>query len=324
MSTELSSPSALSKKSLSPPSIGRTNAFQKLAISTTAITYLLILVGGLVRASGAGMGCPDWPKCFGLYIPPLSAAQLPPQYDPALFNVVHTWTEYINRLLGALTGIFIFATLIAAVMVFIRKEHPHRRSILLGTVSAFILVGYAGFLGGRVVKMGLEPWMVTAHLVVAILVVSSLLFATLRSLQLPVHVAKPRVTGISITLIALTLFQVGLGTQVRAAVEYQKRLLGGVERSAWLDAVGGIDVLHRQASLAVFALSVFVAYRLFKTLRGTTAQKAAFLSLGLVIVQIAAGVGLAYLALPPILQIVHLIVGSLLLGAQSVVVLTSR
>ena len=55
--------------------------FVRLAVWTTALTYALILVGSLVRASGAGLGCPDWPRCFGSWIPPASAAELPPEFD---------------------------------------------------------------------------------------------------------------------------------------------------------------------------------------------------------------------------------------------------
>jgi len=93
----------------------RFDAFQKLALATTATTYLLILVGGLVRAAGAGLGCPDWPKCFGSWVPPTGADQLPPGFDPAQFNPALAWTEYLNRLLGVLVGCLIFATLVAAI-----------------------------------------------------------------------------------------------------------------------------------------------------------------------------------------------------------------
>ena len=76
--------------------------------------YLVILAGGSVRASGAGMGCPDWPLCFGQFIPPTSIDDLPPNWTEFLhgasainpeFNLIHTWTEYINRLFGALLGL---------------------------------------------------------------------------------------------------------------------------------------------------------------------------------------------------------------------------
>src|SRR5207247_1836170 len=92
----------------------RFSSFQRLALCTTAITYFLILVGGLVRASGAGLGCPDWPRCFGSWIPPASAAQLPPQFDPSLFNPTLMWTEYLNRLLGVTVGFLILATVVSA------------------------------------------------------------------------------------------------------------------------------------------------------------------------------------------------------------------
>src|SRR5258705_10446074 len=90
----------------------RSSSFQLLALCTTAATYLLILVGGLVRASGAGLGCPDWPRCFGSWIPPASAADLPPQFDPSLFNPTLMWTEYLNRLLGWTAGFLIMRTVI--------------------------------------------------------------------------------------------------------------------------------------------------------------------------------------------------------------------
>ncbi len=91
------------------------SSFQRLAVWTTATTYVLILVGGLVRASGAGLGCPDWPRCFGSWIPPASAAELPAPFDASQFNPTLMWTEYLNRLLGVTVGFLIFATLISAI-----------------------------------------------------------------------------------------------------------------------------------------------------------------------------------------------------------------
>ena len=104
---------------------------------TTAITYFLILVGGLVRASGAGLGCPDWPRCFGGWIPPMSAADLPPQFDASQFNPTLMWTEYLNRLLGMTVGFLILATVVSA-----WRHHRREPRILWTAIAALLLTGF--------------------------------------------------------------------------------------------------------------------------------------------------------------------------------------
>src|SRR5580698_2662877 len=132
--------------------------FQRLNLATIISLFILILAGGVVRSTGSGMGCPDWPKCFGRYVPPTSSAELPKDYKqqyvagrveknqkfaktldlfgygdlarriredksilvPEEFNAAKTWTEYINRVIGVISG---FQLLLMAVFSFsYRKE----------------------------------------------------------------------------------------------------------------------------------------------------------------------------------------------------------
>ena len=92
-------------------------SFRRFALITLGAVYFLIAVGASVRASGAGMGCPDWPTCFGQWIPPTSETQLPSDYQEIYadlgyadtrFNVVKTWTENLNRLIGVIIGLLIY------------------------------------------------------------------------------------------------------------------------------------------------------------------------------------------------------------------------
>src|SRR3989338_8742997 len=79
-----------------------------LVFSAIILVYFVILAGGIVRISGAGLGCPDWPRCFGRWIPPTDISQIPPHINTGDFNFRLAWTEYINRLAGVISGFVIF------------------------------------------------------------------------------------------------------------------------------------------------------------------------------------------------------------------------
>ena len=287
-------------------------SFQRLAIAATAITYLLIAVGGLVRASGAGLGCPDWPRCFGSWIPPASAAELPPQFDPSQFNPTLMWTEYLNRLLGVTVGLAILAATVSA-----WRHHRHRPRILWPVVAAVLLTGFQGWLGGRVVAHDLAAWIVTVHMVIALVIVSLLLVAVLESMTtgepratLPARRAVGWWTGL---VIALSLVQVGLGTQVRGRVDVA---LDVVPRAQALETVGALNLTHRELA-AVTGLAVIGLWLLVWTRHPSDAAlvRAASLALGTMAVQVVAGVALTSAALPPAAQVLHLMFASLMLGA---------
>lgn len=306
--------------------------FVRLALWTTGITYLLILVGGLVRASGAGLGCPDWPRCFGSWVPPSSAAALPPQFDPSQFNPTLMWTEYLNRLLGVTVGLTILATTISA-----WRHHRRDAHIFWPTFLALLLTGYEGWLGGRVVAHELAPWIVTAHLVVAVVIVLLLLYATVYAIYRRPALAlagrpdasdetdpAPRSTLIATigVMILVTLGQVAVGTQVRGNID--DALDHGVAREGALATVGILDGTHRTAALAVMSLAMIALLVVWsKHPRQRVIAQWTYAVVGLAGLQIVLGVVLAFVSLPPAAQVLHLTVASLLMGAQMVQLLVT-
>ena len=297
-----------------------------MALATTVATYTLILVGALVRAAGAGLGCPDWPKCFGSWIPPLQASQLPPGWDPTQFNATLTWLEYTNRLLGVTIGLLIAATLVMALL-----WHRHRPRLLWPALAATLLVGFQGWLGGQVVRSGLEPWMITTHMVVALVIVTLLLYATFHArLQ---HAGLPRskdparrrfrhAVGI---VIVLTLVQVGLGTNVRGAMEHAVDENPELPRSEWIEQVGTLDTVHRGFSQLMLAATIGLAVWSRRRFRADTGLvRAADASVALVVAQMILGAALVTMDVPPVAQLLHLSAASVYLGMLTLLALQSQ
>jgi heme a synthase len=252
------------------------------------------------------------------------------------------WTEYLNRLLGVTVGFLILAAVVSA-----WRHHRREPRILWTSVAALLLTGFQGWLGGQVVEAELAPWIVTAHMLVALVIVSLLLFATVYAFYGPFDSASalagrarrpptppgfgaasaPRrpdrsrrtvLIGATATLVAITLIEVSLGTQVRGRVD--QALDAGVARNLALSTVGFLDLTHREVSLAVFGVALVVAWSARRTGARVIARWA-LVTLGFTMLQIGLGVMMAYLSLAPPAQVLHLTVASLLLGAQTVVLL---
>jgi cytochrome c oxidase assembly protein subunit 15 len=294
----------------------RLDRFQRWALVTTAVTYAVIGLGGLVRATGSGLGCPDWPKCFDRWIPPLSVADVPPHIDPALFNFAKAWTEYVNRLVGVSTGLVIFLTLIFAI-----KDHRGNKRILYPTILAFILVGVEGWIGGRVVKSKLSPPVLTIHLLFAVIIAGLLLYATVHAFSHTFAKTADRpLRRFAIATLVLALIQAGIGADFRGELQ----LLGqaGIARELWIDNAGTIDIIHRVLA-ALTGVSVFALY-FYAEKRAPNDRRihwTALISVVLVVLQIACGLALVRFDLPPSMQFFHLWFGVMLLGALMVLVL---
>jgi len=291
------------------------DSFQKTALTTVAATLFLIFVGGLVRAAGAGLGCPDWPRCFGTWIPPTSIEQLPAQFDPSQFNVVKMWIEYVNRLVGVIIGLLIIAT--AALSLRFRKSKPN---ITWAAVASLILVIFQGWLGGQVVRSALDEWLITLHMLLAMVIVNLLIYATFKAfsehLSYTIKDGVRRhmyiITGI---LLVASLLQMGLGTQVREAIDAVVKANPTLDRSLWLENVGFVDHLHRSTSWSLLILGVYLGWFINKSALAKPVAKTGYGVLLLIVFQIILGVGLAYMGMPPAFQVLHLTFAAFLVSA---------
>lgn len=306
-------------------------SFRRLALLTVLSVFLLILVGGVVRSTGSGMGCPDWPKCFGQWIPPTDVSELPANYQQIYahrgyrdvqFNVTKTWTEYLNRLLGVLIGIFIFLTFAASVKAYWRRDRP----IVGFSFLAFLLVGVQGWLGAKVVSSVLSGWLITLHMLLAIIIVGILLYVATRS-QAHVHRfvqldVKPVVYRWLWISTALLLLQILLGTQVREMVDEIAHQLGQQQRYRWVSELGIRFYVHRTFSLVVLAsqLAWIVPFRR-KTDEKSVAKTLSAAIIGLILIEIATGAIMGYFAIPAWAQPTHLTLAVIVLGFQFLIIL---
>ncbi|TVR37301.1 MAG: heme A synthase [Cryomorphaceae bacterium] len=309
------------------------------------MVYLVILAGSVVRMTGSGMGCPDWPKCFGFFIPPTHEDQLVwkagttynkgqmilgddellvarekftttevfspenwrvyDKHDYTIFNPVHTWIEYINRLLGALSGI-------PVMLLFVLATIRIRSDVVTWLLSAGALfaLGFVAWLGKLVVDGNLIPHSITYHMFGAIallLLVVAVLFRKSRRKQ-ELQITDTRLLGVTSLVMLLTLAQVYLGTNVREQVD---ALLIAGPRKDVMDGLDAVFLIHR--SFSIFLLLAY-AWMLRMMMRSALPRNWFVVVVALLGVEIFAGVILNYAGFPAFAQPLHLLAALILVG----------
>jgi len=324
------------------------------SFSSIFLLFLLILAGGIVRSSGSGMGCPDWPRCFNKIIPPVSISELPAGYrevyvarrvkknaraaflfdklgfhkfatsmrdDPSVketepFNVVNTYTEYINRLIGAAAGLVFLVTFIFSFVY--RNSEP---SIIVAWGGAVILMGIQGYLGSLVVSSNLLGFLISVHMLLALVILTLAIYGFTRAslaMSREVLIVSSK-SGlfffILFTVITLSAVQILTGTGVREAVDQVSRRFGQSQREAWVVGAGLIFSWHRELSVLVLIGTAVLYARIKRTfVEDNRLYRIGLVSLYLVGAQMLTGITLAYFALPPVSQALHIFIAALLFG----------
>lgn len=238
--------------------------YHRMATLTFILVLALVFVGAVVRASGAGMGCPDWPKCFDQWVPPVSESQLPAHYHELYaergyadthFNVVKTWTEYMNRLLGTVVGLSSIGMGISA-FGFWRQ----RRGLFIASWLIVLGIGFEGWLGSVVVDSQLHSLMVTLHLLVALVIVLALVWCRFES-QLnnaAQTISLPERWGLWIVFWGFVAVA-GLGMILRGQIDtFNQTLQVSLSHFGQLKLLGSIQIHQLLAvSVALIALAQF-------------------------------------------------------------------
>jgi protoheme IX farnesyltransferase len=228
--------------------------FQKLAAWTLGTALLLVTIGVIVRATDAGLGCPDWPLCHGQLLPPLD--------DPK------AWIEWVHRTVAAIIGFEIIGLAILAWV-----DHRDRRSLLLPSFGAVALVGFQAWLGRETVRLGNTGESVTAHLAAAMLLVALLVYVTVRA-GFPAHLpgwgGSQRFTLVAAFTTLATFALLLFGSQVTAtdsALVFPDWPLMNGSLVPALTELTSAHVLHRWVAAVVGVIVAILAIGAWRTQR---------------------------------------------------------
>jgi len=337
--------------------------YRKTLKISIVFIYLIIIAGAVVRMTGSGMGCPDWPKCFGYLIPPTEESeliwepnreytsgqviiineslrvatqdftsevaynednwQIYDKHDYAVFNVWHTWIEYINRLVTALAGIPIL------LMIFFSFSFwkGHSKMIFI-SFSVLLLMLFQSWLGKEVVDSNLLPIKITIHMVVALFILAVLMYLWFAAGERGISTLKNTepskyhrlFQNLMIVTTLLTIVQIAFGTQVRQYIDERVDEVGYVAKDLWLEPMTIWFYIHRSFSIIVTLLGLYLFW-----LNRKYHLEYHLINWMLFVIGIEAlsGIIMYYVDFPFGSQPLHLVVASLLFGLQFYLVLES-
>ena len=317
-------------------------SFIRLNWVALVLIYLVVIAGSFVRITGSGMGCPDWPRCFGEWIPPTELEQLPENYqeiyldkrtkklnkfcqtlrsmgmdetaerlenDPEVlkeedFNARKTWTEYINRLVGFLAG---NAMLLAFIWMLLRYRKS--RVIWIAALNLVLMLFQAWF-GSIVVASNLVPWTITIHMFLALLIIGIQLYI-IYLISPRQNEELPQLNWVKYVLwfsLAVTFYQMFLGTQVREEIDLLVKQ--GYGQTQWIEMMGMSFYIHRSFSWLVLVLLTIVAVKNERSFKYWSVRWL-YILLG---IELTSGVLLAYAEMPGLVRTAHLVFASVIFG----------
>ena len=324
--------------------------FIKVSKISLILVLLVILAGSFVRMTGSGMGCPDWPKCFGHLIPPTSISQIEwspkktynkgvilkhdgklivskkkfvsknkinlsnwenyTKHNYSDFDATKTWIEFINRLLGVIAGL---ATLI---MFFISLTYWNKKNILI--FNSFLIIvgmGFQAWLGKLVVDSNLAPYKITVHMLMALVIISLIIYSIFKAKDYKENkiIKDTFIKNLILFSVFVSLFQIIIGTQVREFIDLQYEIYGPNKKNQWLNAPNFYFYFHRSFSILIVLLN----FSLYYLIKSKNYSSILIKKIGIVILlEILVGIIMFYLDFPFLSQPIHLLLATILFSYQ--------
>ena len=313
--------------------------FQKVALAALLSVVLLIFMGAIVRATGSGMGCPDWPKCWGKYIPPTDVSQIDVKSLPiekykekrkrnggnpdditeetvlAEFHPFHTWVEFINRLCTTPIAIFSLLT-----MVLSFKFRSNRPWLFWGAFLGVFLVGVNAWMGAKIVYSGLKPGTITIHMVLAKLLMCVFVYLIWAGGEKRVKIEYGRrsqfIRRVGLVLFLLIIAEGIMGSQVREVTDQLQKDYNHAPRSEWVEKLEmtWMYMVHRSFSWLILGFALWF-YFLSKGWRIGGIKWQENLILLMVLAQMVLGLILSQVGVLRSVQVLHIGLSSILICA---------
>ena len=318
--------------------------------TSLVLVLLVILAGSLVRMTGSGMGCPDWPKCFGYFIPPTDISQIEwksntnfkkgiiikfeerlifakedfksgnyidlnnwndyTKHDYSDFDPVKTWIEFLNRLVGVVAGLATLSMFFLSITLWRKKK-----TIFFISLAIVLGMGFQAWLGKLVVDSNLAPYKITTHMLMALVIVSLLIYSIflVRGNIYNIVVQNNSLKILIVFSVLISLIQITIGTQVREFVDIQYESFGPEKKEMWLTNPNFYFYFHRSFSILIFLVNLILFYLAYK--------KKMFLGIiekimFIIFLEIVVGIAMYYGDFPLLSQPIHLILATLLFSYQ--------
>ncbi|MEO6489308.1 MAG: COX15/CtaA family protein [Ferruginibacter sp.] len=288
-------------------------AIKRWVTATFILCFLVVIAGGVVRTTQSGMGCPDWPKCFGKWIPPTNVSELPPDFESYLgkqdidhtFNAFHTWIEYFNRLLGVLLGIFAIIQL----FLLFRKKATLYKAFRISCLFLFTVI-LTGLLGAIVVKLNLAHLSISIHLLLAVVLIQLqlLLLHTIHGGISAIHIHDEHIKKLLSAFLVVVIIQSVFGTMVRIHVDDISKQLAYENREHWLASSPTEFIIHRTFSWIVLLIALLIAWRSRNIF---LIRNKVYVLAGIIITSMVTGILLFYADMPAIAQPIHLLLATI-------------